>query len=72
MSYILFDHDNIHIDFKFSEQELKDFKELWSSGISAENIAKQMKRRPLEIALLIIDRAEAGFIKMRATGIYGL
>lgn len=72
MSYTLFDHDKIKIDFEFSEQELKDFKELWSSGISAENIAKKMKRRPLEIALLIIDRAEVGLIKVRASGLAGL
>jgi hypothetical protein len=72
MSYFLFDHDEIDINFAFTKQELKDFKELWNADISAENIAVKMNRKPLEIALLIIDRGELGLIEERATGLNGL
>jgi len=72
MNYHLFDHDKFKINFAFSDQQLKEFKELWNEGISAENIAKQMKRTTLEIALLIIDRAELGIIKGRSSGLNGL
>lgn len=72
MSYTLFEHDKIDLDFRFTNQELKDFKALWNADISAENIAVKMNRRPLEIALLIIDRGELGLIKERASGLKGL
>lgn len=71
-SYCLFEHDNLKINFDFTKQELKDFTDLWKAGISAENISKKMKRTNLEIGLLVIDRAELGFIDQRATGLGGL
>ena len=46
--------------------------ELWKGDISVENIARKMKRKPLEIGLLIIDRAELGLIKQRPKGLGGL
>jgi hypothetical protein len=72
MSYMLFENDKININFAFTKQELKDFKELWNADISAENIAVKLNRRPLEIALLIIDRGELGLIKERDSGLDGL
>ena len=72
MNYILFEHKKINLDFGFTEQELKDFKSLWNADISAANIAVKMNRRPLEIALLIIDRGELGLIKERDKGLDGL
>ena len=71
MNYHLFDHDKFKIDFAFSDQQLNDFRELWNEGISVENIAKKMKRTTLEVALLVIDRAELGIIKGRSSGLNG-
>jgi hypothetical protein len=36
------------------------------------NMAKRMKRKPSEIALLVFDHAERGLIDERETGCYGL
>lgn len=72
MKYYLFEDDKMELDLLFSDMELRDFRELWSAGISMRNIATKLKRRPSEIALLVFDHAERGLIKARGTGIYGL
>lgn len=72
MNYHVFESDDIKLNLLFSEEELRDFKELWKAGISVENIAKKMKRRPSEIILLIFDHAERNLIKTRHQGVYGL
>lgn len=72
MKYYLFEDDDLELDLLFSERELRDFLELWSAGISMKNIAKKLKRRPSEIALLVFDHAERGLITVREKGIYGL
>lgn len=72
MKYHLFEAEKFNLKFDFTDQELENFVELWKGDISAENIARKMKRKPLEIGLLIIDRAEMGFIKQRPAGLSGL
>lgn len=72
MDYILFEHKNMDLNFRFSKAELKDFKALWKADISVENIAKKLKRKPLEIVLLVIDQGEIGLINQRASGLAGL
>ncbi|TWT04622.1 hypothetical protein [Planomicrobium sp. CPCC 101079] len=72
MDYHLFEDDNLNLDLVFEENELADFKEMWVAGISVENMAKKMKRRPSEIALLVFDHAERNLITKRQQGIYGL
>ncbi|MGB5945332.1 hypothetical protein [Paenisporosarcina sp.] len=72
MKYHLFEDKKFNLKFDFTVQELEDFVELWKGDISAENIAKKMSRKPLEMGLLIIDRAEMGLIKQRPKGINGL
>ena len=72
MNYFLFESDDIKLNLLFSEEELRDFQELWQAEISMTNIAKKMKRRPSEIALLVFDHAERDLIKKRQQGIYGL
>ena len=72
MKYHVFEHEKFNLHLEFADQELNDFIELWNADISAKNIAKKMKRKPLEIALLIMDRGELGLIKKRPTGLDGL
>lgn len=72
MKYFLFEADELELNLLFSPAELRDFLELWQAGISMANIAKKMRRKPSEIALLVFDHAERGLIKVREQGIYGL
>ena len=72
MKYFLFEADELELNLLFSPEELRDFLELWQAGISMTNIAKKMRRKPSEIALLVFDHAERGLIQKRETGIFGL
>lgn len=72
MLYHLFADDTLKLDLVFSENELADFKEMWKAGISVQNMARKMKRRPSEIILLVMDHAERNLIENRKQGVYGL
>ncbi|WP_233208623.1 hypothetical protein [Planomicrobium sp. MB-3u-38] len=72
MSYYLFEDDTLKLNLIFEENELQDFKEMWEAGISVENMAKKMKRRPSEVVLLVMDHAERSLIKKREQGVFGL
>lgn len=72
MKYHLFEDDELELNLLFSDRELRDVLELWSAGISMMNIAKVLKRKPSEIALLTFDHAERGLIEERGTGMFGL
>ncbi|MEK3976075.1 hypothetical protein [Psychrobacillus sp. FSL K6-1267] len=41
-------------------------------GYCIKLIAEKLNRLPLEVALLVMDRAEVGELKPRKTGIYGI
>ena len=69
--YYLFDDERINLNPIFKERELEKFYAMWEDGASLSNIARKLGRKNLDIALLIIDRAEAGVIKSRGTGIFG-
>ncbi|MEK5070524.1 hypothetical protein [Sporosarcina sp. FSL K6-1508] len=69
--HYLFDDDRINLNPIFKQRELDKFYEMWEDGASLSTIARAMKRKNLDITLLIIDRAEAGAIKDRGTGIFG-
>lgn len=71
-SYYLFEDDTLKLDLIFREDELQDFKEMWDAGISVENMARKMRRKVSEVALLVFDHAERGLIQNRETGVYGL
>ncbi|AYC28710.1 hypothetical protein [Paenisporosarcina cavernae] len=64
--------DQIDIDLGFTEQEIKEFIEMWQSEISLLNISKKMKRKKIELAILVIDLAERKKIKQRKQGLDGL
>lgn len=72
MIYHLFDDDKLDLNLTFTTKQLDDFLDMWEDGISVENIAKKLKRKPSEIALLVFDHAERGLIEARETGVYGL
>lgn len=70
MARILFEDGSINLLFK--NREVADFKELWNAGISLENIARKLRRKPVEIALLIIDLELQDKLEPRSSGIRGL
>ncbi|MEK4085628.1 helix-turn-helix domain containing protein [Psychrobacillus sp. FSL K6-1415] len=71
MNYFLFEDDKHKVNMVFEERELETFVCYWKEGYGIERISEEMKRKPVEIALLILDRAEIGKIKPRKKGIFG-
>ena len=55
-----------NLDFTWQASELKQMKELWQEGVSMWDIAKRMKRNPMEVINLSWDLLEKGLIERRA------
>lgn len=72
MAYVLFEDYNLDLDFVFTDEQLQRFKEMWSEGLSVQDIAMKMHRKPSEVVLLVFDHAERGLIQNRENGVYGL
>ena len=70
MDYYLFEDESIEVNMVFTESEVYDFIAYWQYGHSVQRIADLLKRNPLDIALLVMDRAEVGEIKQRPNGIF--
>ena len=70
MDYYLFEDESIEVNMVFSESEVYDFIAYWQNGHSVRRIADLLERNPLDIALLVMDRAEVGEIKQRPNGIF--
>lgn len=60
-----------NLDFSWTRKEVRQFRELWNGGISITDIAKFLKRREEEVAILIIDQSLSGRIGPRKGGILG-
>jgi hypothetical protein len=59
------------INFLWSLSEVHEFDQLWNDGYSIEYMAEYFNRKPIEILILALDRAEKGMIKRRKNGIWG-
>nr|WP_309099092.1 helix-turn-helix domain-containing protein [Fredinandcohnia onubensis] len=59
------------VDHNWCIDEVKIFEKMWNAGVSLEDISTYFKRHPVEIVLLIIDRADQGRIKPRPEGLGG-
>lgn len=59
------------VDFTWIPKEVGQFDEMWAKGDSIFHIATVFKRKPLEVALLMMDRELKGKIKPRPNGIWG-
>ncbi|MGP4063073.1 helix-turn-helix domain containing protein [Halobacillus sp. H74] len=66
--YIALENKNL----SFSLDEVEAFEHMWNSGSSIFQICKMLKRTKIEIAVLIMDRADKGKIKERPHGIFGV
>lgn len=58
-------------DFTWDVTELATFRTLWRAGLSIPDIAKEMHRHEIEVAILAMDQAEQARIKPRDGGILG-
>ncbi|NOU54952.1 hypothetical protein HN020_09345 [Brevibacillus borstelensis] len=58
-------------DFTWSDDELKRFREMWRKGLHILDISKEMQRHRNEVAILIIDQSERGYIQPRKGGVFG-
>ncbi|MED5050609.1 hypothetical protein P9850_01830 [Anoxybacillus rupiensis] len=58
-------------DFLWSLKEVHEFDYLWDEGYSIEYMADYFNRKPIEVLLLALDRAEKGKIKQRKNSIWG-
>lgn len=67
--YVAF--EDININWYWTRPEIKQFYELWESGAPIKEIAKILNRKPIEIALFIMDRDYLGKIHKREGGIWG-
>ena len=62
--------DDVDVNWEFTVRETDVFRDMWKRRKSLEEIAKKLKRPPLEIGLLIIEQAELGNIGQRKRGIF--
>lgn len=63
--------DSLRIDWIVRPGEPEKFRDLWDDGMDIVNIAKELDRKPLEVALMILEQANNGLIKVRKNGIWG-
>ncbi|ARD47597.1 hypothetical protein [Sporosarcina sp. P33] len=63
--------DSMDIDWAVRAGEPELFRELWNNGEHIEDIAKNLKRKPFEIALMVLEQAQNGLITERSNGIFG-
>ncbi|MEK5068084.1 helix-turn-helix domain containing protein [Sporosarcina sp. FSL K6-1508] len=62
--------DEVDINWEFTDKETLVFRELWERGEDITEIADWLRRPALEVALLIIEQAELGYIKQRENGLF--
>lgn len=72
MNYYLFEDEKHKVNTVYKPTELDEIVTYWNEGWDIEEIAEKMKRKPIEVFLLALDRAEIGKIKPRKTGIFGM
>lgn len=63
--------DSMDIDWIVRAGEPERFRELWNDGENIEEIAEQLKRKPFEVALMVMEQAERGRIEQRSNGLFG-
>ncbi|PEE36083.1 sugar ABC transporter substrate-binding protein [Bacillus pseudomycoides] len=57
------------VNFIWDERQIILFREMWNSGASLVEMAKRLKRKQVEVAVLILDQADNYKIGVRSEGI---
>jgi len=60
-----------HYDFEWEPVELERFRRLWKNGEDIRDIAAKLRRKPAEVAFLVIDQADRNKIKARPGACWG-
>jgi hypothetical protein len=58
-------------NFIWDLKQLWKFRAKWQEGLSIREIAKELKRKVIEVFILALDQMEHGKISARAGGLYG-
>lgn len=58
------------MNFDWKVEHVSEFETLWNEGYSLHEISKKLKRDMDEVAILVMDRCQKGFIKPRKNGIF--
>jgi len=56
-------------DFLWSEDDLREFRDMWKKDEPINVICKRLERKEIEIAIIILDQAQKGIIKKRKIGL---
>lgn len=59
------------LDYYWSEEEAKEFRQLWNMGISIDVIAQNFGREVDEVFILALDQARKGLISKRKGALFG-
>ncbi|MGG3800631.1 hypothetical protein [Metabacillus fastidiosus] len=57
--------------FFWRTEDIMTFQILWKSNWSVTNIAKSLKRKLIEVAILVVDQASKGKIQPREESLFG-
>lgn len=76
MSYCVKVRRNTYIagerwDFVWDLVEILEIEQLWRQGKSLEYIAEWIGRSQTDVFLLLLDRAEQGYVDARVGGVFG-
>lgn len=58
-------------DFVWDERDVLEAEKMYKEGLSLWDMARAFSRHPIEMAILIMDRAEKGHIEPRKRGAFG-
>lgn len=57
--------------FDWTDKDLKIFRTLWRQGVHIADIAEKLRRKPAEVAFLVIDQADRNKIGQRPGACWG-
>lgn len=63
--------DSMDIDWTVRAGEPERFRKLWNDGEHVLDIAKELKRKPFEVALMTLEQSHLGLITTRSNGLLG-
>lgn len=58
-------------NFTWSDEEIKQFREMWRQGVSIPQMAVELRRHQNEIGILVMDQIEHKYIRPRKGGMLG-
>lgn len=68
--YTVFEYQRIipKVELLWRSIDVRTVKALWTEGCSLIGISEKVKRKPLEVALLVVDLISRGYLEVRENG----